>query len=244
VGTAALFNAFGVSECGTFRPENQDEFFIGETFIAVADGMGGGGDGKGAAREAIAACIELDPPSAEQVEELFLFANERVRSRISGGTTLSTLSLHQTSDLVVVAANVGDGRMYIATDDGLVLISQDHTQAADRVRNGDVGVDIRSHPRRNYLTQALGYPAVAPHLVERDVRSSDVLIVCTDGVWAALSDATIYEIVRSATTPEEAARHLVDTALAAGSRDNATAVVARVEVRERAAAPLQDERRS
>ncbi len=64
---------------------------------------------------------------------------------------------------------------------------------------------------------------------------SDLLIVACDGVWDVLSDEEAVERVRACTAPipqvraapakEEAARALVEAALARGSTDNVTALV-------------------
>jgi serine/threonine protein phosphatase PrpC len=68
-------------------------------------------------------------------------------------------------------------------------------------------------------------PEVGRHAVGAD----DVaLVAATDGLWDVLSVEDAARFVRRAATAEAAARALVAEALAAGTRDNVTAVVVRL----------------
>jgi len=71
----------------------------------------------------------------------------------------------------------------------------------------------------------IGEPEVAHH----DVGPDDLaLVAATDGVWDVLGLEDAARLVRASATAPAAARTLVDAALAAGTRDNVTAVVVRL----------------
>jgi serine/threonine protein kinase len=57
------------------------------------------------------------------------------------------------------------------------------------------------------------------------LRQHDRYLLCCDGVHAALEETRLFGLLAERAAPEEAARRVVDTALEAGSRDNATALV-------------------
>jgi serine/threonine protein phosphatase PrpC len=84
------------------------------------------------------------------------------------------------------------------------------------------------HPLRNALTNVVGARAeVDVHLLEERLRPGEMILLTTDGVHGTLESAQMERIVASApAAPGTLASELVDAALAAGSRDNCTAVVA------------------
>ena len=57
----------------------------------------------------------------------------------------------------------------------------------------------------------------------------DLVLVCSDGVHGVLSNEDILAAVSDTASPQEIANALVDQALAAGTRDNATALVIRAQ---------------
>ena len=53
----------------------------------------------------------------------------------------------------------------------------------------------------------------------------DRLLLCSDGVTESLTDAALTELLADSRPPAEVAEAVVTAAIAAGSRDNVTAVV-------------------
>ncbi len=83
---------------------------------------------------------------------------------------------------------------------------------------------------QSYLGRAIG----VNHHVEVDYRQvpaapGDIFVLTTDGVHEFVSDGAIRELVSSGQTLDGAAWSIVEAALAAGSDDNLTAQVARVD---------------
>ncbi len=73
------------------------------------------------------------------------------------------------------------------------------------------------------------------HPVEQKVRvtrvpvlAKDILLLCTDGLWSAVSDADIQAILGHYTDLRSACRELVRAAHHGGGRDNVTVLLARI----------------
>jgi protein phosphatase len=69
---------------------------------------------------------------------------------------------------------------------------------------------------------------VLPQVDRWPLRENDVYLLCSDGVSNELPDKTLHRIVE-ANGPSEAAWKVINDALMAGGRDNATAIVLRVD---------------
>ncbi|WP_049307007.1 PP2C family protein-serine/threonine phosphatase, partial [Pseudomonas aeruginosa] len=71
------------------------------------------------------------------------------------------------------------------------------------------------------------------HLVvdylEGDLEPGSQWLLVSDGVWATLGDSGIRSILRNAEEPQRSAEALVRAAHLAGSQDNASALLVRVE---------------
>jgi serine/threonine protein phosphatase PrpC len=66
-------------------------------------------------------------------------------------------------------------------------------------------------------------------MMEFPIAPGDRLLICSDGLWDELDDATIQRCLTSTDDPAECANHLVRLANASGGHDNSTAVVVFVE---------------
>jgi serine/threonine protein phosphatase PrpC len=86
--------------------------------------------------------------------------------------------------------------------------------------------DAAHHPERHVITRALGgpEPAQADYFL-LPLASAERLLLCSDGINGMLDDEEIAAVLLEADDPRDAADQLVERALAAGGRDNATALV-------------------
>ena len=109
---------------------------------------------------------------------------------------------------VVDIAFAGDSRAYVLDDTGLQQISRDHTAP-----NGA-------------LLRYLGQVSVTVEHVRRELAAGDTLVLMSDGINDGLSDNDIESILLNG-GPDPAMR-LVDEAIALGSRDNCSAIVAQL----------------
>lgn len=206
--------------------------------LAVADGVAGSGAGGAAASVALEALIQRlagsigfpgDDADAEEellerLERAVQAAHERVLAR--GGATTLTLVLLLWPRAYVL--HVGDSRGYHLSSSGrLRQFTRDQTVGNVLVDEGLLPEDQASalvHARA--LASAMG-GQVSLSLGLIDLEPGDTLLLCTDGLTRHVSDQRLIELLREGPSAATACRALVDEALAAGGRDNVTAVVAR-----------------
>src|SRR5262249_56596351 len=79
----------------------------------------------------------------------------------------------------------------------------------------------------NALTNVVGGPATVVHVIEQTLTGGEILLLSTDGVHGVLDDTWLERLATSTTDLRQMAIGLVDAAMARGSRDNCTVVVAR-----------------
>jgi PPM family protein phosphatase len=225
-----------VTDVGRVRTSNQDSYLVTEGVYVVADGMGGHAAGDLASRIAIDAIREaVDNDQIDTLVEAVKAANLRILEKaledpaLRGmGTTLTGLALVKIAGHERFAVvNVGDSRVYVVQDGELIQITRDHTFVGDLLIAGEITAEeARNHPRRNVITRALGIE----HDVQVDVwevtpYAGDRYLVCSDGLFGEVDDATIAEQLRAISDPNEAAKRLVDMACDAGGHDNVTVLV-------------------
>ncbi|MGI5971994.1 MAG: Stp1/IreP family PP2C-type Ser/Thr phosphatase [Oscillospiraceae bacterium] len=240
-------DAWGLTDVGLIRPQNQDSFLIellpetGQALCVVCDGMGGARGGNVASGLASAVFIEearrrlrpeLKPQKMESLlQEAVNAANSAVwrKSHESAdytgmGTTL--VALLSSGDRIAVI-NVGDSRAYLISSKGISLITRDHSLVADMVRRGELTPEeARVHPNRNLITRALGTgQSVKGDFFSMDLRPGENILLCTDGLSNMLSDQEILFDVIHGGEKSLCCRRLIDIALKRGAPDNVTVVL-------------------
>ena len=191
--------------------------------VAVADGVSSGGQGRMAAQTSVLSLVEdffCAPATWDTTVVLdrvigaqnsWLIAHNRRTPAPTALTTLTALVLRGQSWTL---AHVGDARAYLLRGTECRRLTHDH--AIDHP-------DLRSQ-----LTRALGLDdAVHVDYLQGDLHVGDVFVLVTDGVHGKLSTPRIAELVASGDA-QQASGALVQAALAAGTPDNATALVVRV----------------
>lgn len=231
--------AYGLSDIGKLRPINEDSFYLpreGERFCAVADGMGGHNAGEVASAMAIdvfsqelRACDKLGSSALHWAVERAngaVYEKSRSMEKLSGmGTTFTGLAL---SERGVHIAHVGDSRAYLIRGGNIMRLTMDHTLVEEMVLKGLITPrEARHHPKRNYITRALGTAAeVEPDMIQIRLQKGDVFFLCTDGLSNHVEDYDILEITLRAAPWQDKLKALVDAALNAGGQDNITAMYA------------------
>jgi protein phosphatase len=248
--------AYGVTDKGRVRSVNEDYFAIREELglCVIADGMGGHNAGEVAARLAVDAVVDYaaerrstdaaaahpygtDPALSEEgnlLRTAILLANAHILERAitaehyaGMGTTIVATCV--TGGRLSVA-NVGDSRLYLFDGRRLRQVTRDDSWVATVLAN-DPQADpllLQHHPMRNALTNVVGArPRTDVHVVEEPLAGGELLLLTTDGVHGVLDDERLDRLMREEDHPRELAGRVVSAALARGSRDNCTAVVAR-----------------
>jgi PPM family protein phosphatase len=126
-------------------------------------------------------------------------------------------------------AHAGDSRLYVLAGDRLSQITQDDSWIAAMLA-GDPDADrerLQHHPMRNALTNVIGARSrTTVHVAEHALGGGERLLLSTDGVHGVIDGARLERVMRAGEDPPTIARKLIGEALACGSRDNCTAVVA------------------
>jgi protein phosphatase len=226
-------------------PERAEE--AGYVMI-VADGMGGHAGGELASRMAITGLIKtvlampdwifrLDESSAENASQRSKGRFQKLNSLLietgaqdpalrGMGTTL-TAARNLGRHLQIV--HVGDSRAYLLREGQLHRLTRDHTYVQLLVDSGQLTKEEAAHfCARHVLVNALGGfdDEVEVDVDQLELASGDRLLLCSDGLTDLVDDAEICRVLVESRESAEAARRLVDTALARGGRDNVTVVVA------------------
>ena len=141
----------------------------------------------------------------------------------------TTLSVVVCDGARVLLGHVGDSRAYVLRGGELRQVSRDHTWVQQMRDTGQLAPeDAARHPWRNVVLRSLdGSTGADPHdvdLVELEAREGDRLLLCSDGLTDLVDDGRVAEVL-GLEDPQSAAAVLVQSALAAGGRDNVTCVV-------------------
>lgn len=222
---------------GTVRRRNEDAVLeraeIG--LWAVADGAGGHERGDYASSRIIMALRHLDPglsgPSlVEEVKGSLAEVNREVRAKAATigpnaliGSTVAVLLIGDEQSCCLWA---GDSRLYRMRAGQLRQLSRDQSHVQDLVDRGEILPEAApAHPMANIVTNLIGAFDQLVLEERRDrLQPGDILLLCSDGLSSALSDAEIADILTGCPIAATADR-LIERALDQGARDNVSAVV-------------------
>lgn len=235
---------FGITDKGRVRPTNQDIYRLEvrpekeSAFLLVCDGMGGANAGNVASRFAAdsfladaAGALDSAPDEITR-HKTMLHALEKANDTVFGlagrqpefrgmGTTLVGAFVQGREASIL---NVGDSRAYLFDGETLRQVSEDHSYVEEMRRLGRISAeDARTHPQKNLITRAVGVDAtVDGDLFEVELRDTDILLLCSDGLTGMVEDEKIAEVLAKAGTLEDKGRELLTLALEGGGRDNIT----------------------
>jgi len=226
------------------RKVNEDSFLVAPPVFVVADGMGGHAGGDVASRIVVEEFGRLaeegyDPrQGAQHVARTFSRAQARILEygetqrgehlRWHAGTTCVAAVLVEDEDVTKwLLINLGDSRIYRFNGGELDQVSIDHSVVQELIDAGEItALEAESHPERHVIPRALGSPeGVSPDFFLLPLPAAERLLLCSDGITGMINDTAIAGILDRVPDPRDAADALVQAALDAGGRDNATAVV-------------------
>ncbi len=234
-----MLEAFGVSDPGCVRANNEDYFIPDREngIFILADGMGGANAGELASRMSAETLHDFlvqapSPDGVDTLEEAFFEANRVVRAaaktkpELEGmGTTL--LVARDLGEGRLQIASVGDSRAYLSSKEGLSLITQDQTWVAEvGSRLGLTDEALRKHPMRHVLTMAVGTAdelRVDSRIVQ--MTRGDQVLLCSDGLHGVLDEKTLRDALDSEKSLPDKCHYLVDAAKEKGGPDNVTVLL-------------------
>jgi PPM family protein phosphatase len=244
-----LFSAAG-THIGLIRSNNEDAYLDmpDKGLFALSDGMGGAAAGEVASGCFIETVTRLfadhsfnpglNPKDSDNllVEKAFTLSNQRILEHSEQNP--EDFGMGCTGELLVFSGrqyaigHVGDSRVYLSRDRKLQQLTKDQSLVQSWVDQGIMTAeDARYHPRKNIILQALGtQPMLSPDILTGEAQDHDIFLLCSDGLTDMVEDNAIQEVLASRRTLQDKLHALIKAALAAGGKDNVTAVLCELEI--------------
>jgi serine/threonine protein phosphatase PrpC len=115
----------------------------------------------------------------------------------------------------------------VISEDGIDQLTEDHSFVAEAVKRGQSESEAMAGPWKDALTRSIG--------TEEDVQvdtfgpmpvpDNSAFVICSDGLYKALSDADVLRLYSQSSGPNGAAQALVSSALQNGSDDNISVAI-------------------
>ena len=225
---------------GYWEPEAEEQFRRKGRLAVIADGMGGYEGGEQASQIAVKTVCEIyEQGSGEDPQSDLLTglrtAHERIQEYailnpgfLGMGTTCTAACLVKEK---LYFAHVGDSRLYLMRSGNISRLTRDHSYVNRLIETGLIRAEeAEGHPQRHILTAALGvgadFVADSPSN-PLELKSGDILLLCTDGLWGLVADEELHTIARRGTAAD-ACRELVRLAKERGAPDNVTVQLLRL----------------
>lgn len=209
---------------------NEPELSTKGLIAAIADGVSGNEGGREASEYTVRGLLTdyyATPdtwPVMQSLDKVIKAINSWVQKQGSVRPELAGMATTLTA--VVLRGNcyyfshVGDTRLYLLRGGALTRLTTDHVwdrPEMQHVLTRAVGLDTRLA-----IDHGMG-----------ELRERDVLFLASDGVWSSMTEyditATLSDVAAGRTDAAAASDALVTAALAAGSSDNCSALVLRVD---------------
>lgn len=228
----ALHLSIGEASATGPRSENQDALRVVTPapalaasrgyLLGLADGVSQCADGGLAARatlQALALDYYATPetwPVQHSLDRLLSAHNRWLQANGGGQPLLTTLTALVLRGRRYTLAHIGDSRAYLWRDGQLMRLTEDHVWEQPGMQH--------------VLKRAMG---LDQHLVvdyrEGELQIDDRFLLISDGVWSALSDARIAQLLQTSSDAQSLCQALIAEAHRAGSQDNASALLVQVE---------------
>ena len=203
------FTVFQNSRQGP-RPYNQDRLAYSYSkdavLLVVADGMGGHRHGEVAAQLAVTTMTDafqrlavptLSSPAKfliEHIQQIHDMIEQITQEREMLEAPRTTIVAAVVQRGMLYCAHVGDSRLYHFRDGHLLYRTEDHSIVQSLYTKGMINkADMSTHPYRHKVYSCLGgdtQPKI--ELADRqELAEGDTILLCTDGVWGAVSDEKI-----------------------------------------------------
>lgn len=245
---AFLLMKFDLCELQYLGKEGESSLDANHFIFAVSDGIGGAQAGEYASQSALKSISKLISRKFHQGKQrseihhhelLTAFCKEIHQAIIEVSRYYkecrnmgATLSLGWVDGNRFYFAHLGDSRIYlIPGGKDIVQITEDHTVAARKVREGkwtqaEAKRDKSNHVLEKSIGSGKGFDQ--PQLGDIEIHAGDRLVFCTDGVSDGLS---AYAIQKTVATPPpylqnlKPSERIVRESLDASGRDNITTIV-------------------
>lgn len=233
----------GLTDVGCVRTNNEDAigWSLEQGWAVLADGMGGHQAGEVASQMAIDVLSEhlsqndieqrSESGLADAVQDANLKIFERAQNDVSKqgmGTTIVALCVNNDN---VIAANVGDSRLYKYANNQLTQMSSDHSLVQEMV---DMGVmtpeEALVSTQRNIITRALGLgDSIQVDTWSWPLADNELFLICSDGITDVMIDSDIESVLLQENDLDKIPSLLVEQAKEKGGPDNISVVLMKFE---------------
>jgi PPM family protein phosphatase len=243
----------GITDVGLKREGNEDSFSVDDSLglYIVADGMGGHLAGEIASKISVEIInkvfrkwVENDagedeifgqPDSSLSRKGNYILGGIKLANRViyelaseknefhGMGTTVVVLLA---TPSLIIAANVGDSRIYLVRDGEIERLSKDHSIVAEQIEMGIMTEeDAENSPLKHVLTRNLGSSEdVEPEIFELEPSNNDRFILCSDGLTDLVNDEELLKMTQDQDDPGGLCSSFVDVVLGRGAHDNTTII--------------------
>jgi len=243
--TITPLHAYGKSDIGNRRSNNEDVFALLPHFgfFALADGVGGNNAGEIAAHETISyICRAVEEFIEETKEALTISELKDVVSAIidncnayvyhiaSQNITLEGMGTTICSAFLVddhlIYAHVGDSRIYLLRGKTLFPLTVDHSLVNRVAAKKNISVlEAMTKVSKSVITRSIGkQPTVNPDVEAIELEDDDLILLCSDGLTDVTPNEEIAAVLCGAGSLEEKTNELIDLAKSKGGGDNITII--------------------
>ena len=170
----------------------------GHVCLVVADGVGGLANGHEASAFVVAKIKEwMSKENPPTLEEFIKKANDALMEKIPrAGTTISVVEVNGAA---LLSSHAGDSTTMVVGQKGRVKLKVDnHSPVGMSESLGLIDEDqALHHPKRHYLNNMLGDPALWVETHEMTLAARDTVLLASDGLWDNLYISEVVDIIRA-----------------------------------------------
>lgn len=200
----------GSVSCLGNRKKNEDSLGIFESpdclLLVVADGMGGHGGGEIASQTLVKTLGHFFNRQIKPIPHPLVFLRHIIKEAhqaiIDRGyqhnpplLPRSTCTIALIQQGMLWTAHVGDSRTYLIRQGQTVFRTRDHSIVEELLHSGRINAkQAATHPERNMVTRCVGgeLARAEPSLSgPSTLEPGDMLLLCSDGLWGAVSEPDI-----------------------------------------------------
>src|SRR4051794_9184607 len=181
--------------------------------------------------------LRIDPDTADDVidraKRFYQQVDQTLTETASDRTELSgmgaTLTAAYSAGDTLFLAHVGHSRAYLFRGGALTQLTSDQTLRQRIAESGPGPFEAAASELDHVLTDVIGGHARAARIQigQFELRGEDCLLLCSNGLSDVIDDESAAAILGRRVSLDERCAALVDLALARGTKDNVTAVLAK-----------------
>ena len=221
------------------RTRNEDNLLVmpERGLYLVADGVGGRRGGEMASRMVVDVFRRVfnQPQFIDDHRAVLLstidLCNQKIYEASQSNPDLEGMATTIAAVVVdgprAMVVHVGDSRVYRVDGQGLIMLTEDHSEVNEALRAGRITAELAAtHPKRNVINRALGADSeVEPDLISIELDEQTSLLLCTDGVTRHLDDDRLADLLQSGHHPQTLCQLIRERCYDEGAEDNLTAIV-------------------